>query len=113
MGAAALGLMPLTQGNLVLTMVCLMLAFAGFKSYMPAFWSFPNLFLTGTAAAGSIGLINSIGNLGGFLGPTVLGFVEKKTGSFVGGLYYLSGSMLVAAGVIFFLGIGKKKRLPS
>ena len=109
LGSAALGLMPLTQGNLVLTMTCLMLAFAGFKSYMPAFWSFPNLFLTETAAAGSIGLINSVGNLGGFLGPWVLGSVEKATGSFVGGLYYLSGSMLVAAAVIFFLGIGKKK----
>ena len=110
LGSAALGLMPLTQGNLVLTMVCLMLAFAGFKAYMPAFWSFPNLFLTETAAAGSIGLINSVGNLGGFLGPWVLGSVEKATGSFVGGLYYLSGSMLVAAAVIFFLGIGKKKK---
>jgi len=109
LGSAALGLMPLTQGNLVLTMTCLMLAFAGFKSYMPAFWSLPNLFLTETAAAGSIGLINSVGNLGGFLGPWVLGSVEKATGSFVGGLYYLSGSMLVAAAVIFFLGIGKKK----
>lgn len=111
LGSAALGLMPFTQGRLVLTMACLMLAFAGFKSYMPAFWSFPNLFLTGTAAAGSIGLINSIGNLGGFLGPTVLGFVERETGSFVGGLYYLSGSMLVSASVIFFLGIGRKRRV--
>ncbi len=109
-GSAALGLMPLTQGNLVLTMICLVLAFTGFKSYMPAFWAFPSLFLTGTAAAGSIGLINSIGNLGGFFGPAVLGFVEKTTGSFVGGLYYLSGSMLVAASVIFFLGIGKQRK---
>jgi ACS family tartrate transporter-like MFS transporter len=105
-GATALGLMPLTQGNLVLTMTCLMCAFAGFKSYMPAFWSFPNLFLTDAAAAGSIGLIKSVGYLGGFLGPAVLGYVEKATGSFVGGLYYLCGSMLVSASVIFFLGIG-------
>lgn len=108
MGATALGLMPLTQGNLVLTMVCLMLAFAGFKSYMPAFWALPSLFLTEAAAAGSIGLINSVGNLGGFLGPTILGSVEKATGSFVGGLYYLSGSMLVSASVIVVFGLGKK-----
>ncbi len=108
MGSAALGLMPMTQGNLVLTMVCLMLAFAGFKSYMPAFWALPSLFLTESAAAGSIGLINSIGNLGGFLGPYVLGTVEKVTGSFVGGLYYLCCSMLVAAGIIFSFGLGKK-----
>ena len=110
MGSIALGLMPLTQGNLVLTMVCLMLAFAGFKSYMPAFWALPNLFLTEAAAAGSIGLINSVGNLGGFLGPWVLGSVEKATGSFVGGLYYLCGSMMVSALVIFTLGIGSKSK---
>ena len=109
LGAVALGLMPLTQGNLPLTMACLMIGFAGFKSYMPAFWSFPNLFLTGSAAAGSIGMINSIGNLGGWLGPTIMGGVQKWTGSFVGGLYYLSFSMLAAASIIFALGIGKKK----
>jgi MFS transporter, ACS family, tartrate transporter len=110
LGSISLGLMPFTQGNLVLTMVCLMLAFAGFKSYMPAFWSLPNLFLTEAAAAGSIGLINSVGNLGGFLGPWVLGSVEKATGSFVGGLYYLCGSMMVSAIVIFALGIGRKTK---
>ncbi|MDZ4405862.1 MFS transporter [Prosthecobacter sp.] len=109
MGSAALGIMPHTQGNLVLTMVCLMLAFAGFKSYMPAFWALPSLFLTESAAAGSIGLINSIGNLGGFLGPYVLGTVEKVTGSFVGGLYYLCCSMLAAAAIIFSFGLGKKE----
>jgi ACS family tartrate transporter-like MFS transporter len=112
MGSAALGLMPHTQGNLVLTMVCLMLAFAGFKSYMPAFWALPSLFLTESAAAGSIGLINSIGNLGGFLGPYVLGTVEKVTGSFVGGLYYLCCSMLAAAAIIFSFGLGKKEPEP-
>lgn len=110
MGATALGVMPATQGNLPLTMVCLMVAFAGFKSYMPAFWALPTLFLTESAAAGSIGLINSFGNLGGFLGPVVLGSVESLTGSFGGGLYYLSGSMLVSASIIFFFGLGKKEK---
>lgn len=110
MGSAALGVMPHTQGHLPLTMVCLMLAFAGFKSYMPAFWALPSMFLTESAAAGSIGLINSIGNLGGFLGPTVLGKVEDLTGSFVGGLYYLCVSMLAAATIIFSFGLGKKEK---
>lgn len=110
-GASALLLMPLTQGNLVLTMVCLMVAFAGFKSYMPAFWSLPNSFLTEAAAAGSIGLINSCGNLGGFLGPYVLGKVQTVTGSFVGGLYYLGGSMLVAATILLISGLGKREKV--
>ena len=86
-----------------------MLAFTGFKSYMPAFWSLPSLFLTEAAAAGSIGLINSIGNLGGFLGPTVLGKLQKLTGSFVGGIYFLSVSMVLSATIIFFLRLGQSE----
>jgi ACS family tartrate transporter-like MFS transporter len=109
MGAAALGLLPFTQGNLVVTVAFFMIAFAGFKAYMPAFWSLPNLFLAEAAAAGSIGLINSVGNLGGFLGPTIMGKVETLTGSYAGGLYYLCGSMLVAATIVFKLGLGAKK----
>ena len=108
-GAAAIGLAPFTRGELWLTVLCFMVAFAGFKSYMPAFWSLPSLFLTEAAAAGSIGLINSIGNLGGFLGPTVLGEVEKHTGSFVGGLWFLCFSMGISAGVLFFLGLGHRE----
>ncbi len=107
-GACAIGLAPFTRGELWLTVLCFMMAFAGFKAYMPAFWSLPSLFLTEAAAAGSIGLINSVGNLGGFLGPTVLGEVEKRTGSFTGGLYFLCASMLVSAAIIFFLGLGSQ-----
>jgi MFS transporter, ACS family, tartrate transporter len=110
LGAGALGLMPFSQGNLVLTVTLFMLAFAGFKAYMPAFWSLPNLFLAEAAAAGSIGLINSVGNLGGFLGPTLMGKVQTLTGSYAGGLYYLCGSMLVSASIIFFLGLGGKRQ---
>jgi ACS family tartrate transporter-like MFS transporter len=103
LGACALALAPLTKGNLVLTIACFMLAFVGFKAYMPAFWSLPNLFLTDAAAAGSIGLINSIGNLGGFLGPTVLGYVQSVTGSFIGGIYFLCISMALSAVILFSL----------
>jgi ACS family tartrate transporter-like MFS transporter len=108
-GAIALGVAPLTQGNLWLTVACFMVAFAGFKSYLPPFWALPSLFLTEAAAAGSIGLINSVGNLGGFLGPFLLGKVETITGSFVGGIYYLCFSMCVSAAIIFALGLGKKE----
>lgn len=109
-GACAIGLAPFTHGELWVTVVCFMVAFAGFKAYMPAFWSLPSLFLTEAAAAGSIGLINSIGNLGGFLGPTVLGAVEKSTGSYAGGLYFLCASMLVSSGIVFFLGLGHREK---
>ena len=109
LGALALALAPLTQGRLFLTIACFMLTFVGFEAYMPAFWSLPSLFLTEAAAAGSIGLINSIGNLGGYLGPAVLGKVQTVTGSFVGGIYFLALSMTLSATIIFFLRLERKR----
>ncbi len=109
-GAIAMLCAPFTQGNLVLTMVCFMVAFAGFKTYMPAFWSLPSLFLAEAAAAGSIGLINSVGNIGGFVGPTIMGWVKTNTGSFDYGFYFLCGSMLISSSIIFALGLGIKNK---
>ena len=62
------------------------------------------------AAAGCIGLINSIGSLGGFLGPTVLGHLQARSqsGSFDGGIYFLCACMAVAAAIILSLGVGRK-----
>ena len=111
LGAVSLALLPMSNGSIVLTITLFMLAFTGFKAYMPAFWSLPNLFLTQSAAAASIGLINSTGNLGGFFGPTILGYAEKITGSYAGGLYYLSASMLVASVIVFKL--SRPDRSPS
>jgi ACS family tartrate transporter-like MFS transporter len=80
----------------------------GLKAYLPAFWSLPSLFLTEAAAAGSIGLINSVGNLGGFLGPFVLGYVKTRTGSFVPGIIFLCLSMCMSATIILSLGLGRR-----
>lgn len=107
-GSLAMFCTPFTQGNLPLTIACFMIAFGGLKAYLPAFWSMPSLFLTSSAAAGSIGLINSVGNLGGFLGPTLLGWLKHSTGSYVVGLSCLAGSMIVTAMTLFFLGVGRK-----
>jgi ACS family tartrate transporter-like MFS transporter len=106
--ALGLALMPMTRGHLALTVICFMMAYLGLKSYIPVFWTLPSLLLTQTAAAGSIGLINSIGNLGGFLGPFIIGKVETATGSFVGGLYCLCISMTLSAILLFLLGLGKR-----
>lgn len=109
LGVAALSAAVLSRAHLAVTIACLMLAFTGMKSYQPAFWALPSLFLTRAAAAGSVGLINSVGNLGGLLGPTVIGTVEQATGSFEGGLYYLCASMSVSAVILFFLGVGRRE----
>ena len=60
--------------------------------------------LSSAAAAGSIGFINSVGNLGGFMGPFVLGTVEKLTGSFMGGLFFLTACMALSSVTVFWLG---------
>jgi ACS family tartrate transporter-like MFS transporter len=109
MGAVALATMVLVQSPpLWLTVSMFILAMTGLKAYLPAFWSLPTLFLTQSAAAGSIGLINSVGNLGGALGPSVLGVVRTVTGSFRGGLMYLAVSMAISATIILMLGLGKR-----
>ena len=107
-GGAGL-LLSVAAGNsapLALSMFCI--AAAGIYGYFPGFWALPTNFLTGTAAAASIGLINSVGNLGGFVGPYVVGYLSKQTGSYVGGVLYLGMSALVAAVMILSLRAAKK-----
>ena len=96
------------NARLAMAVALFTMALMGLKSYMPAFWALPSLLLTEAAAAGSIGLINSLGNLGGFVGPSLLGMIETKTGSFVYGLLYLCVSMAISATIIFTLGLGHR-----
>lgn len=72
-------------------------ALVGAYSVLPSFWQMPNLVYTGTAAAGSIAIINSFGNLGGFIAPYALGLVEERTGSVFGGLVGVGIALIVAA----------------
>ena len=55
------------------------------------------MFLSGSAAAAGIATINSIGNLGGFVGPAMIGWIKDQTGSFVGGLYFVGGLLVLSA----------------
>jgi ACS family tartrate transporter-like MFS transporter len=73
------------------------IAAIGFYGSKGPFWSMPPMFLTGTAAAASIAWINSLGNLGGFFGPSIVGWARDATGSFAGGLYALAAFALMAA----------------
>jgi sugar phosphate permease len=84
---------------------------AGVGVYAPfgVWWSYPTTFLTGTAAAGAIGLINSCGNVGGFVGPYLTGWIKETTGSFVGAWIYLAISLTLAGLLILTF----KKNLPA
>jgi D-galactonate transporter len=90
-------LSTLVSGNIYLTILAFSIAAAGLYSYLPVFWSLPAIFLTETAAAACVGMINSVGNLGGFAGPYIVGYLSKTTGSFYGGIIYLSCSAFAAA----------------
>lgn len=74
----------------------LCLAAVGIWSTLAPFWSLPTAFLSGTAAAGGVALINSIGNVGGFVGPYIIGYVKQTTGSFTSGLMVLAATLLIA-----------------
>jgi ACS family tartrate transporter-like MFS transporter len=93
--------------GLALSMFCV--AAIGIYGYLPGFWALPTSFLSGTSAAASIGLINSFGNLGGFVGPYVVGYLSATTKSFVAGVVYLSASALVAAFFVLSLRTSKGK----
>jgi MFS family permease len=82
---------------------CLVLAAIGTYAPMAVWWSYPTTFLSGAAAAGAVGLINSIGNLGGFVGPYVTGWMKQQTGSFAGALLYLAASLVAAGALILTL----------
>ncbi|HLB97441.1 MAG TPA: MFS transporter [Acetobacteraceae bacterium] len=90
--------------NPVALMAAIILAQMGQSAIAPTFWPLPSAMLTGTAAAGGIALINSVGNLGGFLGPYAMGLARDATGSFGVGLLILASGMLVAGITLLLLG---------
>jgi len=81
--------------NPYLALAALMVALVGLKSAMGPFWALSTTFLSGTAAAGGIALINSVGNLGGFAGPYLVGVINDRTGSIVLSLWILGASLLL------------------
>lgn len=101
--SAGLFLSALALDNVWIALAMFCVAGAGLYSYLPGFWALPAAFLTESAAAASIGLINSVGNLGGFAGPYIVGFMSSKTGSFYGGVIYLGCSALAAALLILLV----------
>jgi ACS family tartrate transporter-like MFS transporter len=78
------------------------IAAIGFYGTKGPFWSIPTMWLTGSAAAAGIAWINSVGNLGGFFGPTLVGWAKNMTGSFAGGLYALAACALISALISLF-----------
>lgn len=91
---AMLGAGLVTSPVIAITMISL--ALAGLYSFKSPFWALPTLFLSRSTAAISIAVINSIGNLGGFVGPFVIGMVKGTTNSAAAGLMFLSVLLAIA-----------------
>jgi ACS family tartrate transporter-like MFS transporter len=95
------------QHNVWLLILSFALSQMGQRSVLSVFWAMPPLILGGAAAAAGIGLINAVGNLGGFFGPSIMGTLRDATGGYSGGLLVLAGSLLLEAVLVLSL------RLPS
>jgi len=102
-GAIGLALTLIRHQPLTTMIILFTVTSIGTKAYLPAFWSLPSLFLSESAAAGSIGFINSIGNIGGGVGPSLLGILKDLTGSFFLGILLLSISMVLTSVILMTL----------
>ena len=100
LAAAALAASAILQGMPVAAIVALIVAGIGAFSALPVFWTLPAARLTGPAAAAGIALVNSIGNVGGFVGPSLIGQVKEATGSFAPALWLLAAAMAVSAVIV-------------
>lgn len=101
-GAIGLVLVAPLASQPALAFAALTLAAAGIYGFYPPFWPIPQRMLAGVARAVAVGLINSIGNLGGFAGPYIVGYLNAAAHSSYAGLAYLAGSV-TAAGLLLLL----------
>ena len=107
---AAVGLV--FAGNaatIVGVIVALTLVNCGISASKPPLWSMPTLFLSGSAAAAGIATINSIGNLGGFVGPFMIGVIKEHTGSFTWGLYFVAALLVLSSLTVLLLSAMARK----
>lgn len=111
--AAATGLVVAAGASSIVGLIsALTLVNIGISSAKPPLWSMPTTFLSGAAAATGIATINSIGNLGGFAGPAMIGWVKDHTGSFSGGLYFVAGLLVLSAVLTLLLARSGRSGFP-
>jgi ACS family tartrate transporter-like MFS transporter len=91
------------RDNVPLLVLSFMLSQVGQRSVMSVFWAIPPIFVGGTAAAAGIALINSIGNLGGAVGPSVMGWLRDLTDSYSAGLLVLAAALVLEALLVISL----------
>ena len=111
---AAVGLaIAAGTGSMFGLIAALTIVNVGISCSKPPLWSMPTMFLSGAAAATGIATINSIGNLGGFAGPAMIGWVKDQTGSFAGGLYFVAGLLILSTVLTLVLSFTQKNKVSS
>ncbi|MEP9378554.1 MFS transporter [Aquabacter sp. CN5-332] len=114
LGLGALGLIASVHApSHIVAIAAVTVASVGIYAALGPFWTVPPLFLRGTAAAAGIALINSIGNLGGFVGPYLVGWIKQTTGRFEAGFEALACVLVVAVMLAFVLGRMLAKQRPA
>jgi ACS family tartrate transporter-like MFS transporter len=102
-GAAGLvGAVLFTSHVLIIASLCI--AASGIYAALAVFWTLPSSILRGTAAAAGLALLNSFSNLGGYFGPTLMGWARQQTGNFTLGMALLSGMLVLAAMSVVMIG---------
>lgn len=109
MGATGLVLAALAQDHIVSLMLAFVLCQVGQRSVAAVFWAIPPALLGGTAAAAGIAFINSVGNLGGAIGPYIMGELKQATSGFGAGLLVLAGALSVLAAIVASLEIPRER----
>jgi MFS family permease len=109
LSGVALSLAVYFGSNLALSVMLFTIVGACYFAFHPAFWTVPSAFLGESAAAASIGLINSVGNLGGFVGPLIMGYLVTRTNSFNAGLSYLVASLWLSGILMLAIGVGRRR----
>lgn len=99
----SLGLLPSFSDNLSATLVLLSLGLVGALGAFPVFWSLPHRYLNEATAAAGLAVISSIGQIGGFASPAVIGWVRNETGKLDGALYSLAGVLIASAIVLLIV----------
>ena len=101
-GAIGLVLSGVYASNPVLAIIFLSLGTLGVIGSMPLFWPLPSAFLAGTAAAAGIGIVNSVGNLGGYVGPNIPIWARHFSSDRSAALYIIAGILMVGALLTYF-----------
>jgi nitrate/nitrite transporter NarK len=95
-------------------MVAFTIGSCGVFMAMPVIWTLPTAVLSGSAAAAGIAVVNSVGNLAGFVGPFAMGWIKDATGSFSGGLLVIAGLAILSMVIVLVLGHDRElERVPD